>query len=118
MRVSLFVIAATTLVGAHAAAIESENSTNGTQELDRRLFGSHCDNSSDSDNESGGGGKHRRAERCGEMVAIVEYKHSFAYCVLSDPDMQDMIQRCEQQKATPGSKCYIKSDTKVADCPH
>ncbi|KAI1639209.1 hypothetical protein F4809DRAFT_638895 [Biscogniauxia mediterranea] len=85
MRVSLFVIATATLVGAHAAAVQSENSTSELQELDRRLFGSHCDESSDSDNESGGG-KQRRAEKCGEIQARVQYISDHAFCVRKEPE--------------------------------
>ncbi|KAI1485918.1 hypothetical protein F5X96DRAFT_657603 [Biscogniauxia mediterranea] len=69
---SFFLLTATALVGAHAAAaLQSDSSLSGSPELAPRLFHhSDCDDSSGSDNEGQGGGKRRRSDavKCGEIL--------------------------------------------------
>ncbi|KAI1631198.1 hypothetical protein F4809DRAFT_646650 [Biscogniauxia mediterranea] len=69
MKTSFFLLTATALVGAHAAALQSDSSLSGSPELTPRLFHSDCDDSSGSDNE-GQGGKRRRSDavKCGEIL--------------------------------------------------
>ncbi|KAI0593211.1 hypothetical protein F4775DRAFT_525135 [Biscogniauxia sp. FL1348] len=123
MKLSVLLLTTTALVGAHAAALQSNSSLSESPELAPRLSHSDCDDSSGSDNE-GQGGKRRRSDavKCGEIlrrpgwVRIEMNRLGYRYprCYPDDGSQQ---QPCQNFHIRADTKCWTVIDVVFADCP-